>query len=576
MRKGIVMEITSKHLIVLTPQGDFLKIPRSGRICQVGEEISFRTAGFRRRSVFTIASAMTAAVVFCVILFAGLGGRVADANPVVAYVTVDINPSVELGIDSANVVREARGLDEDGSELLRSITLTGQPLETATVTIIEAIEQKGYLDAERNEVIISSTKAFEEAEVDESAIGETVKLTVARTIEEKRPKAAESIQVAAIVTPPAVREEAMAKGLSAGKYAIYLSAKNSGNEIDLEQLKKGTVREAAEQAGSLGGLFNMEDLAKKEALVKLLEAEKRGELDEKVKKAKQLAKDNKPVAVSNDNESPGHKGNEPDDDGPKGRNKGDQGKNGDNEKKGDNRNKNDNENRGDNETHRNNGNGNNEKNGNGGELNGNKPKQESKEDRSDTKNAANRGNNGNNGNSGDKGPNGNSGNRENFGNASSSAAGNKSDWNDGRAILSGLKINSDSEKEKGQKNGKDQNQVDGGANKGPTSASRGIDDAGLISAREPNGDKPDNGEKGNRNKDRRDKNQDNKNHNEKNDNEKEQNGKSKKDNGHRDENSKTGNGKGQNGNGGIVDGGQNGNAGNMKGASSGKGNAFGQ
>jgi hypothetical protein len=456
-------------------------------------------------------------------------------------------------------VREARGLDEDGSELLRSITLTGQPLETATVTIIEAIEQKGYLDAERNEVIISSTKAFEEAEVDESAIGETVKQAVTRTIEEKRPKEAKSIQVAAIVTPSAVREEAMTKGLSAGKYAIYLSAKNSGNEIDLEQLKKGSVKEAVKQADSLGGLFNMEDLTKKEALVKLLEAEKRGELDEKVKKAKQLAKDKKPVAVSNDNESSSHKGDDPEDDGPKGRNNG---KNGDHEKKGDNKNKNDNENRGDNEKDRKDRNGNDEKNGNGGEQNGNNPKQESKEGRLDPKNAANRGNSGNNENSGDSGRNGNSGNRENFGNASSSAAGTKSDWNDGRAILSGLKFYSNSENEKGQKNSKDQNRFDGSANNRSTSASRGIENAGLINARGPNGDKPANGENGNRNNDRvKDKEQDKKDKDQN-----DQNDKSKKDNDHRDQNSKTSDGGGQNG--------KSGNAGNMKGESSGKGSAF--
>ncbi|PYI53038.1 anti-sigma factor domain-containing protein [Paenibacillus flagellatus] len=284
MFKGIVMEMTEADLVVLTPDGQFKKIPRMGRVCQVGEEVLFSTPPFRlKRPVLSAMFALTAAVLFCIVLFNGLGGNLEGVKPIVAYVTLDINPSVELGVDKDNEVQEARGLNEDGVELLQSLELTGRPLAAATEVLLNHVEQKGIFSQEEGDIIISSTKVYEEAKVDESSLGQIVKETVSKHIETKHPQATSAFQVAAFVTPPTIREEALAKGLSAGKYAIYLSAKDNGNDIDLNALRDDSVHKIAKEAGGLNKLIDPKELPKKETLSKLLEAEKKGELDAKVK-----------------------------------------------------------------------------------------------------------------------------------------------------------------------------------------------------------------------------------------------------------------------------------------------------
>ncbi|MEF3313141.1 anti-sigma factor domain-containing protein [Paenibacillus sp. GYB004] len=284
MHRGIVMEMTDSDVVVMTPDGQFKKIPRSGRVCQVGEEILFSTPPIRlKRPVWSITFALTAAVLFCIVLFTGLGGKLEGVKPIVAYVTLDINPSVEFGIDKDNEVQEARGLNDEGIKLLEDLLLTGKPLVTATETLMQRVEQEGYFKDEEGDVIISSTKVYEEAKVDESSLSQIVQATVTKHIEQQHPQTASNIQVASFVTPPTIREEALSKGVSAGKYAVYLSAKDNGNDINLNRLKEDSVRKLAQEAGGLNKLIDTKEVPKKETLSKLLEDEKSGQLDQKVK-----------------------------------------------------------------------------------------------------------------------------------------------------------------------------------------------------------------------------------------------------------------------------------------------------
>jgi len=100
MNKGIVMELAADYLIVMTPDGSFRKIPRDRRSCDVGEEIVFadgpRSAA---RRWFRLPSYAAAAIVACLVIAAGIFGSFGTGR-VVAYVSMDINPSVELGINS--------------------------------------------------------------------------------------------------------------------------------------------------------------------------------------------------------------------------------------------------------------------------------------------------------------------------------------------------------------------------------------------------------------------------------------------------------------------------------------------
>jgi hypothetical protein len=309
VNKGIVMELSDSHIIVLTPQGHFEKIARMNRSCQVGEEIVFDAAVRRKRPV--VASVLAAAVLICVFVFAGATLYLSGTQPVVAYVAIDINPSVELGIDAERRVVEARGLDPDGAGLLDGLDYKGKSLEEVTSALIARIDQQGIFDEGGGEIVISTTKVNDQAELDEEAIGQIVSQSVSAQISERYPDRAESIQVATIVTPPAFREEALSHGISAGKYAAYLNAKSNGEAVTLDDLKNESAKRKSKDGEEKSGLgrtnwtkwINPDNPPQKETLSRLLEAEKKGELDQKLKeKSGNNGNGNKNEKTDNDND----------------------------------------------------------------------------------------------------------------------------------------------------------------------------------------------------------------------------------------------------------------------------------
>ena len=71
----------------------------------------------------------------------------------VAYVTIDINPSVEIGIDNDEVVQDLNGLNSDGDDLIQTLVFKGKSLEDVTSDILDKAEQ-GALAKGEGDIII--------------------------------------------------------------------------------------------------------------------------------------------------------------------------------------------------------------------------------------------------------------------------------------------------------------------------------------------------------------------------------------------------------------------------------------
>lgn len=50
MHKGIVMEMTDRHIVVMRSDGKFDRISRKTRACEIGEEIVYASSGINWRS----------------------------------------------------------------------------------------------------------------------------------------------------------------------------------------------------------------------------------------------------------------------------------------------------------------------------------------------------------------------------------------------------------------------------------------------------------------------------------------------------------------------------------------------
>ena len=98
---------------------------------------------------------------FVFVLFAvlGLGFILAACTDVSAqedaYVTIDINPSIELIVTPSEIVVYANALNEDGELLLVNLELVGLNLTVAINLILDEAINLGFIDPESPETIVS-------------------------------------------------------------------------------------------------------------------------------------------------------------------------------------------------------------------------------------------------------------------------------------------------------------------------------------------------------------------------------------------------------------------------------------
>lgn len=183
-----------------------------------------------RRAAIALAACLALATV-------GVGGY-AWAQAPCAYVAIDVNPSIELGINRLGNVASVRAYNEDGERLLQALDLDGLAYADAMAALEERL--RGYLDD-----------------------GATVEMTV--VCDDER-QAAELEQVGvgclgasgsgSVHCSHASSEEhhaAESAGMGLGKYRLYLELVDAGVNISPEEASAMTMRELRallEDAGS--------------------------------------------------------------------------------------------------------------------------------------------------------------------------------------------------------------------------------------------------------------------------------------------------------------------------------------
>jgi hypothetical protein len=300
MNKGIVMELTDKNIIVMREDGRFDKISRQKRACQIGEEILYADTRLKWTSPSIAGrSATVAAVVFCLVVIASFAGKIGSSE-VVAYVSLDINPSIEMGIDEKEQVLELRGLNNDGTELIAALNFKGKSLETVTASLLNKAEEKSLAKGE-GDIVIASSVILEKSSVIDTQIAEKLRQQVTEHIKQTHPDQVNAYQVESFAAPQEVREEANKSGVSMGKYSVYLNAKNNGIAVTVDDMKKESIHQIVKDNAkenqdnkTVVAVIEPNKVPSKESIKKLIEEEKSGELDKRLdeKKKEQLAKNN--------------------------------------------------------------------------------------------------------------------------------------------------------------------------------------------------------------------------------------------------------------------------------------------
>ncbi|MFC3883367.1 anti-sigma factor domain-containing protein [Bacillus songklensis] len=182
MKKGIVMEITEDYVTMLTPEGEFLRARHEQRPYELGEETLFfplmheqtltSPAKIKRRSwrLPMVSFVAAAALLLSFIPYY-------MQQQVYAYMSIDINPSLELGVNRQLEVVEVQTFNEEAKALIKSIKdWDHKPVQEVTSQILKASEQQGYLKREK-EVFVATVFKREKREYKEQLLADIQTVT---------------------------------------------------------------------------------------------------------------------------------------------------------------------------------------------------------------------------------------------------------------------------------------------------------------------------------------------------------------------------------------------------------------
>lgn len=249
--RGIIVKIKKRSCIVLTPEGEYREVPLPGDgTASVGREIILK-----RRKGFPYFRHLAA--VASLLLFV-LAGQIylAQTRSAAAYLTIDINPSIELAVSADRRVVAACGLNEGGRKILKEIEVRGRDLLEATGLILERAIADRYLEEKDDNVILVTLTV----DIDKEYLVdlESVYKAVQRQVDSG------GLDAEIIIQPvkPETRREAAKSGISAGRYFLLQKLNTKGIDVSAGEIR----------SMSLGKL----EKEKKVSLIDLLKEEDEG------------------------------------------------------------------------------------------------------------------------------------------------------------------------------------------------------------------------------------------------------------------------------------------------------------
>lgn len=179
-------------------------------------------AARRRRLVPRVAAA-------CLVLaLLGVGGAYVALTPT-AYVDIDVNPSIELGVNRFDDVVSARALNEDGERVLSEASVLWRGYGDAVEALGEELEEAGYLtDGSVVSVTVSCDDERQYASISsashECLAGSAGEVRCDHASEEEHHAAHDA-------------------GMGVGKWRVWRELVDSGVELSAEDASEMTMRE---------------------------------------------------------------------------------------------------------------------------------------------------------------------------------------------------------------------------------------------------------------------------------------------------------------------------------------------
>ena len=241
--KGIVLEIRNRTAAVLREDGVIVKTRQK---CAVGDTIELSAEKIRFPSARSVAAAAAAVIVI------GGGSGIYTYENVMAcsYVSLDVNPSLELVLNRQNRVIRVNACDDEAESVVEAIKeqkIKNMKVDEALETAYDVLKENGYIEEDSDNYLLFNVSS------DEKSRTETLTGKIETIFGEKD-------RAMAVTTESSLedRDKARELGISAGKYSEIRMIEENANpdsvHMDAQTVGKYsgmTVRECMEEAGQI-------------------------------------------------------------------------------------------------------------------------------------------------------------------------------------------------------------------------------------------------------------------------------------------------------------------------------------
>ncbi len=181
----------------------------------------------RRQPAFLSGLKNMAAAAACMVVLFFSGFGVYSFFQPVSVVSIDINPSIELGVNALDYVVTVQGFNPDGEKLLDSLSLRFLSSEDAVEKIVSS-EPIARLINQNEELFITVVGQNQDS---------------VTSLCEKLESCTEEANTQCHTTTPESVADAHQCGLSYGKYLAYLDALKDNERLNPEDVQDMTMRE---------------------------------------------------------------------------------------------------------------------------------------------------------------------------------------------------------------------------------------------------------------------------------------------------------------------------------------------
>jgi hypothetical protein len=190
----------------------------------------------RHRRTFFMKKKLVAAACMATLLVGG-GAAYAYSQTPVSYLSLDINPSVEIGVNAFDKVVKVKGINDDGNKILANVHIKGSNVRVAVSTLVYSAVDHGFI-ADDGSSVVSLT-----SETDNS----TTAAQLENDAETGANQALQETDTTATVIKDNValarRDQARALGISPGKLNLINKLQKVDPTATVDEYKDASVKD---------------------------------------------------------------------------------------------------------------------------------------------------------------------------------------------------------------------------------------------------------------------------------------------------------------------------------------------